>query len=226
MNDTKKCNGCSQVKSVVEFRILLEKRSKNPKPYTCSLCKLCERVKSLERYNNNRETNIQKNKEYKKNNREKINQTRRAYIRETMKVPEQRLKRNMKSLISGKLKKTRHTGDYLGAPMSLIVRWFEFNFEESMNWSNYGSLWEVDHVMPIASFDLTNEYQSLLCFCWMNLMPRLCNENRIKSSKIMPYRIFLQEYRLRKFCNRDDDLTTNMKDFIKKYSSHFFMRHA
>lgn len=60
----KKCNSCGNTKDIAEFRLCTDKRC--GVSYHCSWCKECERKRALERYKQNREKCIQKNKEYKK----------------------------------------------------------------------------------------------------------------------------------------------------------------
>ena len=52
-----------------------------------------------------------------------------------------------------------------------------------MTWDNVGN-WEIDHIVPYASFDLTKKEEQEKCFHWTNLQPLLAQENRIKQAKI------------------------------------------
>jgi hypothetical protein len=213
----KQCGSCKIIKS--NFRTVKEKRTKNIKEYLCSICRDCEKERALNNYKNNREKYIEMNKIYKNNNKEKINETRRKYNLTIMKNPEEKIKRNMKSLISSKIKKTRHTGEYLGTTMTIIIKWLEYNFEENMNWENYGKYWEIDHTIPISLFDINNENEMLLCFCWMNLMPMLKIKNSKKSNKILLFRIFLQETKLKNFIKQLPQLKDYIYKFINDYSN-------
>lgn len=55
-------------------------------------------------------------------------------------------------------------------------------FRSGMTWDNYGSVWELDHVRPCASFDLTDPEQQKICFRWDNLQPLFGEENRRKEA--------------------------------------------
>lgn len=57
-----------------------------------------------------------------------------------------------------------------------------------MDWENYGKVWQVDHVRPCASFDLTNPEQQRSCFHWTNLQPLFVHENLIKGSSWVHYK--------------------------------------
>lgn len=58
----------------------------------------------------------------------------------------------------------------------------ESQMSGDMWWDNYGSLWEVDHVVPVCKFDLPREIFS--CFHYTNLRPRLVVLNRIDGYKL------------------------------------------
>lgn len=225
----KLCKTCNNTQDIIEFRIMTEKRTKIPTQYYSSVCKSCERKLSLERYQKNREKLIEKNKQYKANNKDKVNKTRREYTKSLLSSdPIERVKRNMKSLISLKIKKTRHTGDYLGADMETIVKWFEFNFTSEMSWDNYGSYWQIDHVIPISLFDLTSDSEMSIAFCWMNLMPLEKMTNNKKSNKICSFRVFHQERQLRLFTKQYVHLQHDINSYLVKYAvkCHSCLQHA
>jgi len=56
-------------------------------------------------------------------------------------------------------------------------------FTDGMTWGNYGE-WEVDHIRPCASFDLTDEAQRRTCFHFTNLQPLWRKDNREKCAKL------------------------------------------
>ena len=58
----------------------------------------------------------------------------------------------------------------------------EKQFQEGMSWDNYGE-WEVDHIRPCASFDLSNSEQQKACFNYTNLQPLWREENSKKRAR-------------------------------------------
>lgn len=73
----------------------------------------------------------------------------------------------------------------LGCTMKELESHLESKFRDGMSWDNKGSYWEVDHILPCASFDLTNPDQQKLCFHYTNLQPLTIHENRSKRDKIL-----------------------------------------
>ena len=59
----------------------------------------------------------------------------------------------------------------------------ENNFKEGMTWKNYGE-WQVDHIVPVSSFNFLIDGNLQKCFNYKNLQPLWEKENREKWNKI------------------------------------------
>jgi hypothetical protein len=59
----------------------------------------------------------------------------------------------------------------VGCSSAKYREWIEFNFDSNMCWENYGSYWQIDHVICINYFDLINENNQYICFNWKNTRP-------------------------------------------------------
>ena len=61
----------------------------------------------------------------------------------------------------------------------------ESQFDNSMNWANYGSYWSLDHIRPISSFDIIDEKSEDFLKCWglFNLRPLENTRNFEKRDK-------------------------------------------
>lgn len=70
----------------------------------------------------------------------------------------------------------------LGLSIELFKAWIEGQFEEGMTWDNYGE-WELDHIRPLAAFDLTDREQFLVACNWQNYQPLWKADNRRKGRK-------------------------------------------
>lgn len=57
---------------------------------------------------------------------------------------------------------------------------FTHMFKDGMNWDNYGTAWQVDHIRPKSSFDLSDRAQFTLCMSWRNLQPLSPSDNHKK----------------------------------------------
>lgn len=79
-------------------------------------------------------------------------------------------------------KKPASTFSLLGCSVDDFKVHIEGQFKSGMTWQNFGE-WELDHVKPCASFDLTLPEQVFECFHWSNFQPLWKSENRQKSSR-------------------------------------------
>jgi hypothetical protein len=62
----------------------------------------------------------------------------------------------------------------------------ERKFDLFMNWDNYGTYWELDHIIPKSYFQYTSSTDTSFQQCWSldNLQPLETKANQIKSNKI------------------------------------------
>src|SRR3990167_7847818 len=60
--------------------------------------------------------------------------------------------------------------------------YIENQFEPGMSWNNYGR-WHLDHVQPLASFDLTDRSQFLTACNWLNYQPMWSEDNFKKGGR-------------------------------------------
>jgi len=84
-----------------------------------------------------------------------------------------------------KKNKISKTTELLGCSLEYFKNYLESQFTPEMNWDNYASYWEVDHIIPCSSFNLTNIDQQKQCFHYTNTQPLSKKENRTKSNKIL-----------------------------------------
>jgi hypothetical protein len=104
-----------------------------------------------------------------------------------------RLRCNLRNRISCALKainKDRtvsHVRD-LGCTIEELRRFLEVQFHSGMSWDNYGTLWHIDHIFPLNSFDLSDEAQQKKAVHYLNLQPMLAEINLRKGSKVVAYR--------------------------------------
>lgn len=69
----------------------------------------------------------------------------------------------------------------LGCSIDEFKYYIEKQFSVEMSWSGWGSIWELDHIKPLAFFDLSDRSQFQQAAHYSNLQPLLKTEHRRKS---------------------------------------------
>ena len=74
--------------------------------------------------------------------------------------------------------------ELIGCDRINLKTYIEQLLDEHKTFNNYGE-WEIDHIIPVSSFDLTKLYERLKCFHYTNLQPLWKDENRSKFNHII-----------------------------------------
>ncbi len=116
-------------------------------------------------------------------------EVRRGYVRQYMKNNTQaRLARNLRRRISKVINNVSKGGrlrELLGCEIDFFKNHIESLWLDGMSWDNYGGHkgeWCIDHIKPLASFDLLNKEESRKAFHWSNCRPMWALENYSKNS--------------------------------------------
>ncbi len=72
---------------------------------------------------------------------------------------------------------------YIGTTPQGLRYHIENQFDEKMNWENYGKYWVIDHIVPMAFFDLNKENHKKLCLNYNNIQPLEKMKNSYKQDK-------------------------------------------
>jgi hypothetical protein len=197
------CNKCKVEKELTEFY-----KSKHGKYGVDSECKLCRSYYKKQYCIDHKEKLIQDNRRYnlehKKemrqyyvNNKEKIKQSRTEHREEIRRYQNNRRKVNKNYQLAHDLRvRVRHARKNnqkigsavrdLGCTIEFLKQYIESKFQPGMNWDNYGYYgWHIDHIIPLASFDLTNREQFLKACHYTNLQPLWAKDNISKGNKIL-----------------------------------------
>jgi hypothetical protein len=75
----------------------------------------------------------------------------------------------------------------------MFTKWIDFQLEEGMTKENYGSVWQLDHVIPLSSFNLLDEDELQKAMNWKNIRPLSPAKNMEKSNKIDRWLYIMQE---------------------------------
>jgi len=77
--------------------------------------------------------------------------------------------------------KSKKTLEILGCQFEIFKKHIENQFNENMNWENYGSYWEIDHIIPVSSSTTEEELYKLNHYT--NFQPLYWLDNLHKSDK-------------------------------------------
>lgn len=198
------CTGCKVGKTLDKFYA-----HKREKYGVKSKCKKCEqeiskkyREKNSEKIKESRIKYKQYHKEYYQNNsdtiktriknwqlehKEELNEYWKTYRNERYQTDLLfSLKNNLRCRINSAIKnnsKSSTSVDLLGCSIEEYKLYLEKQFDENMNWENWGTYWEIDHIKPICTFNLSLKEDQLLAFNYKNTQPLEKNKNRTKSKK-------------------------------------------
>tara|TARA_Y100000004_G_scaffold78126_2_gene87935 strand:+ start:48 stop:887 length:840 start_codon:yes stop_codon:yes gene_type:complete len=97
------------------------------------------------------------------------------------------IKISYKDFYNAKTRKSRFKPtiitDYIGCSRDFFIDWIESQLEDDWNWDNRGELWELDHIIPFNSVDLTNKENVYKVMNYKNTRPLSILENRQKGNK-------------------------------------------
>ena len=139
-------------------------------------------------YNQNKDEILNHQREYKKNKRHTD--------------PINRLIINNRSRIRLALKsndKTTNTIDLLGCSKEFFFNWIKWQLPYEMSDDEFKKRYHVDHVRPIATFNLSDPESQYDAFHWTNTQPLLISKNLTKGANRDLYSEVLQELKVRVF---------------------------
>ena len=157
--------------------------------------------KQKEYSSKNRDQIIEYHKKYKKENRDKINfyDENRGDSDLNFKLAHNLRVRTNKAFKTQNIRKTNKTYDLLGCSNLFFKSWIIHQLYGDMSLNNYGSVWQIDHCLPITSFNLLDENDMKKCFNWINLRPKFSKDNNSKNDKIDHYLYLCQEVKAKYF---------------------------
>lgn len=158
-DDKKFCSSCKQWVDEKDFY-----KSKSSKDGLSSRCKFCQQA-------------------YDKEHKEQINKRQKQYKRKQAENVMFRLNDSISSGIYNSLKENkanRHWEDLVGYSLQELKEHLESQFRLEMNWNNYGSYWEIDHIIPKSQlkFESIEDKDFKICWSLANLRPLAKIENR------------------------------------------------
>ena len=194
----KQCKICKVYKYTSEFYSFKRSTKNGVSTYVKPYCKACEKHKATtwNRVNRDkRQRHVRKSyrrrklgiKRKPRETYEELRQRERIYGRKRYRSdPTYRLKQNLRNRVRSALKgkcKSAATEALLGICVDECRKYLEAPFTEGMSWN---SDIHIDHIVPCASFNLSDPEQQRRCFHWSNLQVLWWRENLEKSDKITP----------------------------------------
>jgi hypothetical protein len=127
-------------------------------------------------YQKNKEQRLEYTKTYKS---KPENKERQCYLKKVKKQKDINFKlhENLRSRLSNALKGRvkNSTIEELGCSIEEFKIHLEKQFDENMNWENYGPYWEIDHIQPLSKGG---------SFHYTNTQPMHFSENRSKGNRV------------------------------------------
>lgn len=142
---------------------------------------------SVKRYRDkNKELSRSRNKDYRERNAARLAKYKTTRYRTNI---ECRLRSILRSRVYGILSGSRMGGSAvadLGCTIEELKVHLESLFLKDMNWGNWSKTgWHIDHVKPLAAFNLTNREEFLKACHYTNLQPLWAFDNLSKGARIV-----------------------------------------
>ena len=120
---------------------------------------------------------------YDKEHKEQILARQRKYKQDAARSPSFRLNDSFSVGIRKSLKENKadqHWETLVTYTLQQLKEHLESQFNKNMSWDNYGSYWEVDHIVPKNTFEFTTYTDKQFKICWslINLRPLEKTANR------------------------------------------------
>ena len=151
-------------------------------------------------YYDNQNRILYNNKTYRKNHRSKIN----AYERDKRKSDSNfKLNCSIRQKTNYAFKSPNNKMNLLiGCTSDHLRKWIIYQLYGSMTLENYGTIWCLDHCIPLKR---TNENDLYKYTNWINLRPMYIRDNIIKSDKIDNRLYLMQEVKAKYFLKLNND---------------------
>lgn len=146
---------------------------------------------AIEAYRKRNAKRISKsNSRWHQANRDRVRERKRLQSQARRQCPTERISGNYRRRLGKWITrggvKPANSESLLGCTFAEFRAHIERQFRKGMNWGNYGHKgWHVDHIIPCASFDLSNPDEVRRCFHFSNLRPLWAKANLRKGSKVI-----------------------------------------
>ncbi|MDP2218543.1 MAG: hypothetical protein Q8J68_14795 [Methanolobus sp.] len=165
------------------YKRSIEKRKSTPE----GRARLSEKNREWHKIHRVRCTEV--GKQWRKNHPERAKELGKRASLKRRGTPRGRLNDAIRSNIRNSLKvskNNRHWEELVGYTIEQLKKHLEKRFKPGMTWDNYGTVWVIDHKIPIAAFNFERPDDIDFRICWSlnNLQPLGPKENAKKGEKL------------------------------------------
>jgi hypothetical protein len=180
----KTCTKCETIKPLNDFY-----KRKGTKDGLRFECIVCTKRRNSKYYEINQDEIIQSSNTYYHENKDTIIPKSVAYKNKKYKTdPRAKLMSNLRSRFGMAVKYNSKSGSAirnLGCSIDELKIYLESLFQPGMTWDNHTHKgWHIDHIRPLATFDLTDIEQLKQACHYTNLQPLWARENWSKGKKV------------------------------------------
>lgn len=127
-------------------------------------------------------------KAWQEANKERLYKKQVEWKRKNKNNPQYKLSCRLRERINGAIKGNYKSGSAvkdLGCSIDELKTHLESKFQPGMTWDNWSPTgWHIDHIKPLASFDLTDRNQFLEACHYTNLQPLWARDNLSKGDRL------------------------------------------
>ena len=223
----KKCPTCRTVYPFTDDFFAFEKSSHTGHSTYCRKCNKLRNTKYWINHPDKLEIRREKDKltkqEYRKNNPNYYKKT--NYLKSMYKYRKKKreqsssykllesLRNRQREALKG-LCKHKHTRELLGCSINEACKFIESKFQPGMAWQNWGSVWELDHIIPLAMFNLEDNEEQKFGFHYTNLQPLFIKQHKTKT--IVDCRLIAEHKKCEDLLSWTNPNSSYYKDFMRK----------
>lgn len=150
-------------------------------------CKACNKQAGISWGIINKTKRNKISKAWRKRNRTKVASYQTTYTSKRYADDTQfKLKARLRTRLWKSIRRDKKIGSAvkdLGCSIEFLKQYIQDKFYDNMTWENWGKVWQLDHIKPLASFDLTNPIQFKQAVHYTNLQPLIIKDHRKKTNQ-------------------------------------------
>lgn len=128
---------------------------------------------------------------------------------------------NYRTRLRNAINKTKTSSKYVNCSWKFLHKYINYYLEEfpDFNLNNYGPDWHIDHVIPLARLNLTDENNRWV-MKWFNLAPLSKEDNIIKGDNIWVSQLKHHKKVLQKFIEKEKIVNNDINNLFEYMAKH------